>query len=490
MNDITYFVILNMEPWMRKIVEEARAEYGPVEIKRSGNNYYLSRVSSVYDPEKKRARKISGEYLGKITRDGLVKATKRNSAPRSVYEYGNARILYDSASQVIQHLKEYFPHWKEMLAMSIVRAIRPTPIKYMYAEWEKLYLSQEIDASMSPSILSAVMSSVGKDWESQRAFFRDIMTRNDTILFDLSSIFSRSENIRMAEKGYNRHRIRLQQINFAMAFSHGDKLPSILKPLPGSLRDVKSLKYFLEEFDLSRSTLILDRGFFSYKNVEYFLNNEIAFIQPLRRSSELIDYGTEMSEGFEYRKRGILQSKKDITDLLKKRIEWNNDSRVFLYTYEDVKLRGEEESNLILLRKKGKILGYDRTRLGKVSILSSLNMDASDLYTLYKEREDVEQAFDAMKNELEEDKTYLQDDESVWGYFFIAFLSLYLYYKILAVIRRSGLSKKLSVNEVLLQLSRIYMVKYMDGKSGFLEIPKKVEDVCKSLDLDILPKIQ
>ncbi|MEM3844638.1 MAG: hypothetical protein QXU98_02895 [Candidatus Parvarchaeota archaeon] len=47
--------------------EKARLKYGPVEVKNIGNNYYLSRVSSVYDPEKKRARKVSGEYIGKIT---------------------------------------------------------------------------------------------------------------------------------------------------------------------------------------------------------------------------------------------------------------------------------------------------------------------------------------------------------------------------------------------------------------------------------------
>ena len=35
---------------------------------------------------------------------------------------------------------------------------------------------------------------------------------------------------------------------------------------------------------------------------------------------------------------------------------------------------------------------------------------------------------------------------------------------------------------------RIYMVKYMDGSTGFLEIPKRVEDLCKNLELDILPK--
>ena len=50
-------------------------------------------------------------------------------------------------------------------------------------------------------------------------------------------------------------------------------------------------------------------------------------------------------------------------------------------------------------------------------------MDGETIFSIYKGREDVVQSFDAMKNELEEDKTYLQDDESIWGYFFITFLS-------------------------------------------------------------------
>jgi hypothetical protein len=34
-------------------------------------------------------------------------------------------------------------------------------------------------------------------------------------------------------------------------------------------------------------------------------------------------------------------------------------------------------------------------------------LPAKEIYLLYKEREDVEMAFDAMKNELENDKIYL-----------------------------------------------------------------------------------
>ena len=86
---------------------------------------------------------------------------------------------------------------------------------------------------------------------------------------------------------------------------------------------------------------------------------------------------------------------------------------MFLYLYEDAKLRGEEQSNLKVLLRNRKIKKYDTARLGKVSILSSMEMDGETIYNIYKGREDVEQSFDAMKNELEEDKTYLQDDESI-----------------------------------------------------------------------------
>ena len=478
-----------MEKWMKKVVEEARSKYGPVEVKNIGNNYYLSKVSSVYDPEKKRARKISGEYIGKITPSGVVRAVRRSSAPRSVYEYGNAKLLYDLSSNIIDGLKSHFPSlWREAFAMSVVRSIRHAPMKYMDAGWDKLYLSSEMEASMSPSILSSTLRSIGRDWESQRSFFRDMMKKGDTILFDISSIFSNGENVLLAEKGYNRHRINLRQINFAMAFSRSDFIPTVLKPLPGSVRDVKSLISFLREFDIKNSILVLDRGFFSYHNIEYFLNNDIDFIQPLSRSSKIIDYSVQMKSVLTYRNRGIRHSRVDVTGIMKRSISIKDDRNVFLYLYEDVKLRGEEESNLILLLSDKRIKKYDGNRLGKISILSSLDMDGGSLYSIYKSREDVEQSFDAMKNELEEDKTYLQDDESIWGYFFVTFLSLYQHYRVLSLIRSKDLVGKLSVNEVLLQLSRVYLVKYSDGTAGFLEIPKRVEDMIQSLDLNILPK--
>ena len=51
--------------------------------------------------------------------------------------------------------------------------------------------------------------------------------------------------------------------------------------------------------------------------------------------------------------------------------------------------------------------------LGKISILTNLDWSAEKVYFVYKEREEVELAFDAMKNELENDKAYLGNDDAV-----------------------------------------------------------------------------
>ena len=97
-------------------------------------------------------------------------------------------------------------------------------------------------------------------------------------------------------------------------------------------------------------------------------------------------------------------------------------------------------------------------KFGKIAILSNLDEKGESIYTKYKERESVETTFDAMKNELETDKTYLGDDDAVRGYFFISFISLYLYYRILKMLKEKDLVGKVSVGEVLLEFSKIYEI--------------------------------
>ncbi len=193
---------------------------------------------------------------------------------------------------------------------------------------------------------------------------------------------------------------------------------------------------------------------------------------------EIIDYGMDMRSSFVYRDRGI-------------RSGFLNRDGLRIYMFQDQMLMAEESSTFIkmIAEKKRTQREFDSEsiRFGKISILSNVKEDPETIYNFYKQREEIEQAFDAMKNELENDKSYLSDEDSLRGYFFISFLSLYLYYSIFVLIRAADLTNKLSVKDVLLKFSKVY--KIVRGKRETLsEIPSSVEKIDKMLGTNIFPK--
>lgn len=467
-----------MEQWVKEILKKEREiRKLPLEVKKLNNNYYLYRSTTRWDKKEKKVKKDS-DYIGRITPKGVIEKKKSNDV-RSIFEYGNSELLHILAQDIIEPLKKYYyDRWKEILACSIVKTIQPLPIRLIKSRWEKLHLSQEINAFLSPNTISEVLRDIGKDYDSQKELFDGLMVDSKTLIFDLSSIFSYSENLHYAEKGHNADHLYLKQINFMLFFSMEKHLPVLLKPLPGSVRDIKALKNVIDEVNAKGSTVVIDRGFASYVVPDLLKELDFNFILPLRRNFIDIDYDQRLDYVFSYRKRGIKWGRK--------RTGTN-----FLYLFEDVKLRAEEETTFIHLmnEKKRKIEEYknESKKFGKIAILSNRDTDGETIYLMWKDRENIEVAFDALKNELENDKTYLENDDAVRGYFFISFISLYLHYKILNLLRKAKLVDKVSVNEVLLELSKVYEI-HIGEKRKLSEIPDKVMKLAESLELNIFPK--
>jgi transposase len=358
----------------------------------------------------------------------------------------------------------------------VVRLLDPVPLKSVKERWEKLHMSTTMQAHLSPNTLTELLKEVGSDMAGQYDFFTTLMKDSSKLAFDLSSIFSRSENINMAQKGHNADHEYIPQINMAMVFDLDRYMPVFLKPLDGSVRDVKSLRKVLDEITFN-GILVLDRGFVSYDLAD-LMSSEMKFIMPLRRNSGLIDYGMKLTSSFMYRDRGILCG-------------FSNHEQYRIYMFQDQSLMAEESSNFISLiaEKKRRQNQYDEASgmFGKISILSSIRDDPQSIYMMYKQREEIEQAFDAMKNELENDKSYLRDDDSIRGYFFVSFISLYLYYSIFVLIRAADLTDRISVKDALLKFSRVYTI--MDGKKSIMsEIPASSAKLDEQLGTNIFPK--
>jgi len=469
-----------MEEWVKKIFRYEKQKRGePLEVKRVGKNYYLYKSTTVWIKGERKRRKVS-KYIGKLTERGIVEGSRTKRYVRSIYEYGNAKLLIDIMKEIIDPLKDVFPEeYREIIAMGILKVLQPTPLKLMKSRWEKIYLCREIDASLSRNIISKKLRRIGGNWSSQRKFFDYLLKGSNYLLFDLSSIVSYSENVALAEKGYKTDNLYLKQINFALIYSVENNLPVMIKAIPGSVRDINCFKNTIRSMDIKSCVVILDRGFASYDLAELMREKEIKFILPLRRNFKIIDYNLEMEGSFIYRDSGINWGKKSI-------------GKSYIYLYEDVKLRAEEETTFIEMienRKRArKDIIKERKKFGKIAILSNLNIPAQQVYLFYKQRESVEVAFDAMKNELENDKAYLSDDDAVRGYFFISFVSLYLYFRILNLLKQKNLIGKISPNELLFELSKVYLIYYSDQEKSLSEIPAKAEKMNNILELNLFPK--
>jgi transposase len=469
-----------MESWVERIVEKEKARRGvPLEVKRIGNRHYLYMSTSQWDKELKRRRKLS-RYIGRITKRGVIEADRTKHDARLIYEYGNSRFVTSLIEDLVNPLREAFPEdYREIIAMGIVKLLQPTPLKLVKSRWEKLHLSTELDASLSPNTLSEKLRRVGVDVIGQKQFFEHLLKGNGVLVFDMSSIFSYSENLKLAEKGYNSEGLYLKQINFVLLISQTRRLPVMIKPVPGSVRDIKALKTAINEVFRRKCILVLDRGPASYTIPEMLKEKEVSFVLPMKRNFRIVDYGLLLRKSFVFMNRGINWGRK-------------RTGKGFLYMFEDVKLRAEEETNFIERVREGRKnrsqLERERKKFGKIAILSNLDRNGEEVYKLYKNRQRIEVVFDALKNELENDKTYLSDDDAIRGYFFVSFISLYLYCRILELLRERGYVGKVSVNELLFELSKVYLVIHNDGRVSVSEIPAKVERLDEELKLNLFPK--
>jgi transposase len=192
--------------------------------------------------------KIS-QILGSITQDGTYKPKrqKTNISTTKVYEYGNAELCL-KLSQDIQDAIPDMPLKNELLALSIIRAIDPGPIRLAQTVWEDTYISRKIDVNLSPKNVSAALSTIGNMVEETYDLFGKLSPEGGMLFYDLTSVLSYSKKLKLAERGYNAEWDTASQVKVAMAFSTSTWLPVAVDVFYGSLKETKVLKYFVERF--------------------------------------------------------------------------------------------------------------------------------------------------------------------------------------------------------------------------------------------------
>ena len=401
-----------------------------------------------------------------VTRNGIVKKEDVTGI-RSGYEYGNIALLYGIAEKtILPVLKEVFPYlYGRIINYVILMEIQPLPMKSIRYLYEKTYLSRISDESMSPASISGMLSSL--PWDQSIRVMKRLTENGEYILMDSTAVFSRSENVPFLELGHNSKSVHIPQINIMMLFSATRTMPTFVRILQGSIRDVSAMSETIDMAGVEKCVIVADRGFFSADNIKALKKNHLSYIIPLRRNSSLIPEPEHFMNVFLYDGKPVKYWKSE------------ND----LYIFEDPILKSEEEKDFLLRIEENKRSRkqYDENEInfGKLYLLSDLNDEPERIYRLYKQREYVEYAFNVYKNDLEADRSYLRDDHMLFTYMFLNLLSLYLHFQILNMIEG-----KYSVRDVLLILSRIKIYRMEKGEI-MSEVPKKAKDLVSDLKIDL-----
>jgi hypothetical protein len=233
----------NMEPWAKDWLEAQRNKgVRCLEIKQRGEKHYVYRSTTYWDREQRKAVKTS-KYLGRLDREsGFIESRKEETPQpkktalpevRSVTEYGNSVLLHEAMKDIKPLLMEGFPgNWEEIYALSMLRLSGNVPMKRAESSWQKLYNVESIEPDLRPKNLSDMLHNVGVNRQGQSVVFRNLLDQSQQLVYDLSCMFSRSMSISQAEKGYNKDRINVPQINIALLCSADTGLPTMIRSLP------------------------------------------------------------------------------------------------------------------------------------------------------------------------------------------------------------------------------------------------------------------
>lgn len=361
-----------------------------------------------------------------------------------------------------------------------------SPLKHMRLHYIDCFLSEIFkEAKLDKKALTKIFEMIGGDRQKIANFMRSIIPVNEALLIDLTHVFSFSDNMLLAEKGYNSDFDFEPQVNILLMISSTKRIPLFYRLLPGSVRDVRSLKATIQESQIEDVIIIADKGFYSRENVDLLNGEGLRYILPLKRNSSLIDYSVlrrGLKEGFE----GFFK--------FQRRHIWyygRSEGGFKIWTFLDEDLRIKEQEDY-LTRVETHPEDYSvkefhkiNHTFGSISLMTNLRgLSARRIFEYFKSRVYIENMFDTFKNVLDADRTYMRNDRAMECWMFVNFLALIFYYKVYQLLVEQDLLGQFSPLDVLLYLSKIRKVKVGDGWID-LEVPKQVKNLLEKLKLPI-----
>lgn len=488
----------------QSIKEKKPAQFGAVEIRRFGDDkYYVYQISSKWDPEKNRPKKVTGKSIGKITEadgfipnaNGLRLMAKMHIAPDVapvVKNYGAYELMQQLSSDLSDQIKTFFPNmFREIRTISLIRLVdRVSSAKMIQPVFLDSYMSDICgDIAASETSVRRFVSKLGTMQDTIDAFMRFRVMPSTTLLFDGTSIFSRSQDS-LAVKGYNPDHSRNTQARMLYVFEKDTHMPVFYRILQGSIVDKTAFIDTVKASGCRDCIIIADKGFYSKRNLSVLMETGMKYILPLQDNTVNVEKSfyedkddNKFDDVFSYNHRPVWYRKKS-----------SGNKGNFIYTFRD-DIRKAELVERYVVKAENDYGEEDRKpkdvlkqiRMGYFSFCSNLDVEPQEIYLAYKQRWDIEQCFDYLKNSVICSASHARTDDYFRGWAFLNHISLLYYYGLLNALRSTGLDERYSAEDVLKLVKNIYKVDAGDAEGYRVSaIQKKTRRVLNTLGVDLL----
>jgi len=506
------------------------------------------------DKQQSRARR---KLIGKVdpetgemipTRDYKKKSDQAMATPvkqgplpittiqRSFY---GATYLFDQIGETVgirADLKSCFPEiYKQILSVAYYLILEENNSLSRFSHWQKTHshpYGEDLPSQRSSDLFQSI------DEASRMIFFQKQGKRRlekEYWAFDTTSISSYSEVLKQVKRGKNKEHDHLPQLNLALLFGESSQLPFYYRKLPGNITDVSTIRELVEEFDVmgyKKIKLVLDRGFYSQKNINALYQHHQKFIvgtklnlkyvktildeerenlklwthlqgpfhtngicRPIewdyeqerpykgdvlketRRAYLLVFYNPEKAAKDQVAMNDHLTQLQN--DLLSgKQREYDANEYDKYFTVSETPKRGRKvEPKEEAIREAAKNFGY-------FALLSNEVKDPFDALSLYRSKDIVEKAFGNLKERLNFRRMQVSSELSLNGKLFVEFIALIYLSYVKKKMQEAKLFEKWTLQGLLDELDAIELFEAPGHGRILGEMTKKQEKLFRDLGVE------
>jgi len=142
-----------------------------------------------------------------------------------------------------------------------------------------------------------------------------------------------------------------------------------------------------------------------------------------------------------------------------------------------------EHGGVFKIKRKEKGINCQLEKMGTMILLSNKMLDGKEVLRLYKRKDVVEKFFDNMKHDIERKRLRIHSQETFEGRLFLDFLALIIYSMISSVMRKEGINKDLTVQELMYEFKKIKLIRLGAKKTIVTEVSKKQRELFQSFKI-------